>query len=135
MSVIKWNSAYSIGIVEIDEQHKHLLSIISELYEAHSKGMGQVVIADTISKLFDYTNEHFSMEQDMHLQYKFPHAAAHKTEHSEFVSKLEALKQDAEKRNLLLALKTLDFLKDWTITHILGSDKEFGEYLRRVELQ
>ncbi len=135
MPVIKWNSAYSIGIDEIDEQHKILLSIINELYDAHSKGMGQVVIADTINKLFDYTNEHFTMEQEMHLQYKFPHAAAHKEEHNEFVMKLEALRQDAERKNLLLALKTLDFLKDWTITHILGSDKEFGEYLRRVELQ
>ena len=94
MPVIKWNAAYSIGIDEIDEQHKKLISIINELYDAHSKGMGQVIIADTITKLFDYTNEHFSMEQEMQIQYKFPNSAAHKDEHKEFVSRLEALKQE-----------------------------------------
>jgi len=43
------------------------------------------------------------------------------------------LSKELSKNNILLSLKTLDFLKDWTINHILGSDKEFGEYLRVKE--
>ena len=135
MAAITWNEAYSIGITEIDFQHKNLISIINDLYEAHQMGTGQVIIKETLDKLIDYTKYHFTMEQQMHSEYKYLRASKHKEEHQEFIAKLDSLKLESENSNILLTLKTLDFLKDWTITHILGSDKAFGDYLREVELQ
>lgn len=135
MAAIIWNDAYSIGIPEIDTQHQKLLSIINELYEARQIGTGQVIIKETITKLVDYTNYHFTMEQQMHVEYKYLNAPKHKLEHQEFIDRLTQLKEEGEQGNLLLILKTLDFLKDWMITHILGSDKAFGNYLRDIGLQ
>ena len=135
MNGIIWNDAYNIGNSEIDSQHKQLIAILNELYEAQSKGLGQIAITNTLSKLVDYTNYHFTSEQQMHSLYKYPGAAQQKAEHREFVFKLEALKRDSEKKDLLLTLKTLDFLKDWIITHILGTDKAFGDYLHKIEMQ
>jgi hemerythrin-like metal-binding protein len=135
MAIISWNEAYSVGVSEIDTQHKELISIINELYEAHQMGTGQIVVQETLNKLFEYTNYHFTMEQQMHSEYKYPGASKQIEEHKEFVATLDNLKQKAENSNLLLTLKTLDLLKDWMITHILGSDKAFGDYLRNTGMQ
>jgi hemerythrin len=135
MAAIPWNDAYSIGIVEIDTQHKKLISILNDLYEAHQTETTQTIIQEIIDKLIDYTKYHFNIEQQMHTEYKYPNGLKHKTEHQIFLDKLDDLNQNRERSNLLLALKTIDFLKDWIITHILGSDKAFGDYLRDIELQ
>lgn len=133
MSQIIWKESYSIGINAIDEQHKKLIEIINELYEAQKIGTTQIIIGEVLNKLTDYTIYHFNMEEMMQSNCHFPQINEHKEEHSGFVKRLNELKKDSEKKNLLLSLKTLDFLKDWTITHILGSDREFADYLRSAE--
>jgi hemerythrin len=135
MTGIVWNNAYNIGIPEIDSQHKELIGIINDLTQAHLNSLGQIAVAGILSRLVDYANYHFSIEEQMQTEYKYPHLGKNKTEHKEFIGKLDELKKDVDNNNLLLLIKTMDFLKDWMITHILGTDKEFSEYLRRIEIQ
>lgn len=133
MTQITWKESYSIGVDAIDEQHKKLLSLINDLYEAQRSGTTQVIIGDVISKLFDYTVYHFGMEEKMQVDNRYPMYEEHRKEHLGFIEQLEVFKKDANKNNLLLSLKTTDFLKDWTINHILGTDKEFAKYLMKIE--
>ena len=133
MASIQWKEAYNVGITVIDEQHKKLIEIINELFEAQQVGTTQLIISSVLDKLVDYTKYHFDMEEDMQINCRYSKAASHKQEHEFFIEKINGLKVDLAKNNLLLSLKTLDFLKDWTISHILGSDKEFAEYLRVAE--
>ncbi|MBU1100800.1 MAG: bacteriohemerythrin [Bacteroidetes bacterium] len=134
MSTITWRDTYSVGIQKIDDQHKELISIINEIYDAHHQGTSQTVIIDTLEKLVDYTIYHFSMEEDLFVQCNYPKKDDHMSEHKEFVGKIADLKQEGRKGNLLLSLKTIDFLKDWTINHILGTDMEFGAFLKEKEI-
>jgi hemerythrin-like metal-binding protein len=134
MTHFQWNDAYSVGFKLIDEQHKILISLINDLYDAQSRGMLQSTIADTLDKLADYTVYHFSSEKGLFAEYEYPNAAEHLLEHDYFVDKVKALQLELSKGSIVLSLKTMDFLKDWTITHILGSDQEFGEFVRQREL-
>lgn len=133
MPYISWKRSFNLGIQVIDDQHKKLIDIINELYEAQKLGTSQLIINEVISKLEEYTKYHFDMEEEMQHANKYPEISNHKKEHQEFIDKLTLLKRDARNNNLLLSLKTVDYLKDWTINHILGSDKDFGDYLRNVE--
>lgn len=134
MAYITWKQAFNIGIEIIDDQHKKLIDIINELYEAQQLGTSQSIILNVLLKLDDYTKYHFNKEEEIQRINNYPEYSNHKKEHQEFIDKLALLKKDGEKSNLLLSLKTIDYLKDWTINHILGSDKDFGDYLKRNKL-
>ncbi len=133
MAAIRWKDTYNVGISIIDEQHKALIAIVNELYEAQQLGTTQSIISNVLDKLNDYSLYHFNMEEGMQLNCHYAQLEEHKKEHAFFIDKIKNLKTDLAKNNLLLSLKTLDFLKDWTIQHILGSDKEFADYLRVSE--
>jgi hemerythrin-like metal-binding protein len=130
---ITWKDPYNIGIQIIDDQHKKLVDIINELYEAQKIGTSQTIINDVIKQLENYTKYHFDSEEGIQTANRYPEFDQHKAEHEEFIGKLLEFKKDANRNNLLLSLKTIDYLKDWTINHILGSDKDFGDYLRNLE--
>lgn len=134
MAYIKWRDNYDIGFKEVDEQHKQLVSIINELYEAQSTGTSKIVIGESLDKVIDYTRYHFESEEKYMKNYNYPGLDQHKKEHIDLINQAENLKKEFTNNNLLLSLKTLDFLKDWLINHILGSDKEFGEYVRQQEI-
>ena len=133
MTNIQWNDAYSIGFKVIDDQHKKLIGFLNDLYAAQSHGMLQANISGTLDKLAEYTVYHFSEEEKLFEFYKYPKAAEHKEEHIYFVDKVKDLQLELSKGSVVLSLKTMDFLKDWTITHILGTDKEFGDFVNQKE--
>jgi len=135
MRTIDWIDAYNIGVSEIDSQHEKLFSILNELISACAMGMGPEIIKETLLNLTDYTYYHFNTEQEMHTTYKYPNAAAHRNQHLEFIVQLNELKMQSDKDELVLTEKTLDFVKTWVIEHVLGSDKLFGDYLKKIELQ
>jgi len=135
MRTLIWRDSYSIGIDTLDEQHKTLLGYINELYESQKTSTSQAVIKDMIQKLHDYSVFHFKNEEDLEIECKYDNYDTNKKEHEFFISKINEFSKDFENNNLLLSLKTLDFLKDWMISHILGTDKEFGEFLRKEKAQ
>lgn len=128
MSIV-WKDIYNIGVPQIDEQHKKLIEIINELYDAQKKGQGQLVIGSILDRLVDYTIMHFSDEEGLFLNSAYPNADNHKKEHLSFTEKIMEFKNDQRSGNIILSLKTIDYLKDWTINHILGTDKEYTDYL------
>jgi hemerythrin len=131
MTYLPWNEAYNIGFKQIDDGHKILLSFIDELYVAIKKEMLLATISGSLGHLAEYSVYHFSTEKKLFAQYNYPKAAKHLDEHNYFVDKVNELRQELIKGNAIISLKKMDFLKDWTISHILGADKEFSEYVKK----
>jgi hemerythrin-like metal-binding protein len=131
MTYLQWNDTYSVGFKLIDDQHKILISLINDLYVAQSFGTLQTAIIGVLEKLAAYTVYHFNAEKELFAQYKYPKTSEHLAEHDYFVDKVKGFQQELNRGGILLSLKTMDFLKDWTITHILGWDKEFGEFVKQ----
>ena len=133
MSAIQWKNTYNIGISVIDEQHEKLIEILNELYDAYHMGTSKDLISSSLQKLIDYTNYHFDAEEEMLRENNYPGLDEQITEHTIFKQKITGFLNEVRKVNLLLSIKTIDYLKDWTINHILGTDKEYSDYMLKIE--
>jgi len=134
MNKIEWKSTYELGIQLIDDQHKKLIDIINDVYEAQKAGTSKEMIHKALADLLEYTKYHFDAEEDLLKQHHYHEVDEHIKEHDEFVRKIKSFLNDSKSGNLVLSLKTIDYLKDWTINHILGTDKEYGEFILLKEL-
>lgn len=129
---LDWNEIYNIGHKEIDEQHQKLFEILNDLNDARENGNGQNMLESIFKRLVDYTVYHFSMEENIMNEINYPKVEEHSNAHEEFISKIYHCEHNSETGNLLTSISLLDYLKRWIISHILGEDKEFGEYLKTV---
>ncbi|MCP4543163.1 MAG: hemerythrin family protein [Chloroflexi bacterium] len=129
MEFFKWNDEYSVNIKEIDQQHKHLVEMLNELFEAMKSGQGSSVTGEILTKMVDYAATHFIIEEKYMTQYEFPGYTEHKTEHEAFIAKVLNLLKRYKKTPTFLSVETAGFLKEWLQTHILGTDKLYGPYL------
>lgn len=134
MSKIEWKKTYELGIQLIDDQHKKLVSIINDVFDAQKAGTGKEIIHNALKELVEYTEYHFNAEEDMLRQHKYGAIECHIEEHNSFAEQIQSFLNDSKSGNLVLSLKTIDYLKDWTINHILGTDKEYGEFILHQEL-
>ena len=129
MELIKWTQKYSVGITEIDNQHKGLVILINELFSLMSEGKAKAKMPEIFDHLTDYTKKHFFVEESMLIKYGYKEYDQHKEEHQKFIAQLVKLKLDLEKEEITISLKTLNFLKDWLLNHILISDKKYSTFI------
>ena len=123
MELIKWTDIYSIGIIEIDNQHRGLVIIINELFTHMSEGKAKENLSEIFDHLTEYTQKHFMVEETMMIKYGYQDYEQHKLEHQKFVDKLKSFKSEFNNGKVTLSLEILNFLKDWLLNHIQVTDK------------
>jgi hemerythrin len=129
MQFLEWNETYNIGIKEIDNQHRGLFDLISKLSTTQRyETSGQYFLA-TLNKLVEYARIHFDTEERYMREAQYPKFIEHQKEHSLFFPEVEKLMKDLEQKRPDIQHKILDFLKDWYMSHILGTDRDYQKAL------
>ena len=121
---VAWSDGLSVGIAEIDGQHRKLLGLMNGLEAALGHGRDAAALDRIARQMADYARYHFAAEERRMDYALYPDAAAHKAEHAEF---------RAEAESLLAAGRpgpALDFLRGWLLTHIQGTDRKLGAFLQ-----
>ena len=129
MSFMQWTEDLSVKIESVDAQHKRLLTIINNLYDAMQVGKANDVMRKILADLATYTHEHFSYEERLFSQHAYPGAAGHQKSHAILIDQLKEL-QDQLQRRQLVSIKTFSFLKKWLTEHIMKEDRQYAEFLR-----
>jgi hemerythrin len=130
MPLVTWTEKLSVGVKVLDDDHKNLVGILNELYDAVQKGRGKESLGKTLDGLIDYTKAHFVREEQFFQQTNYADFATHKKLHDNFVKQTLAVQQKYKAgASSTMSLELMSFLKNWLVTHIQGEDKKYGPHL------
>jgi hemerythrin len=135
MSLIQWNDSYSVKVIEIDKQHKELVSMVNELNDAMRQGKGKDVLARILNGLISYTASHFKTEEKYFDKFRYPEASIHKKEHAAFVKQVSDFQIGFEREKLTITIELMTFLSDLITKHIKGTDKKYSEFFNAKGLK
>lgn len=126
---IEWNDAQmSVNISKIDKQHRALVNLINNLFDAVKDGKGNAIFEKLISDLITYGTLHFDTEERYFDQFKYPDANNHKQLHKMFVDKISDFQNDFNRGKTGLSVGVMYFLKEWLIDHIMLEDKKYTNF-------
>jgi hemerythrin len=128
----QWTDDLSVGVEEIDKQHKELIRRINQLANAVLKKEAKTRIRGILNYMDEYADKHFATEERYMVQYDYAGYGDHKNEHQRFKNVASKLKSDFEKEGASenFALKIQHFLIDWLILHLQNYDGQMGTYLK-----
>ena len=130
MPLLKWTPKMSVGVGVLDEDHKRLVGMINDLYDAMQAGHGKEALCRTLDDLVRYTQMHFAREEKYFADTGYPATAAHKREHDTLTGQvLDVQKNYAAGASAALSIDVLRFLKDWLLNHIQISDQKYRPHL------
>jgi hemerythrin-like metal-binding protein len=129
-SMFEWKNEYAVGIGSIDAQHQNMFAIGRELYAAMSTGQGKNVLARILDRLVQYTTVHFAHEERLMQLYHYPDYAGHKAQHDALVKQVLAFQTEFNGGRATMAVKVLQFLKDWLEKHIKETDFAYVPCMR-----
>jgi hemerythrin len=130
MELFTWDESFSVGIGEIDDQHKKLIRIINDLHRAVKEHKAGEVMHEIVGRMVDYTVFHFQTEEKYLERHAYPDLHAHMNAHAVFIEKARDLQKRASEGRLIVSIEVMNFLKDWLMSHILDADRKYSPFLR-----
>jgi len=131
MSLINWSDSFSVNVKAMDDQHRKLVQLINELNDAMKLGKSKDIMENILKGLVDYTLTHFSSEEDLMKTNNYPGFSNQKKEHEALVKQVADYQNKYHSGQMVLGVEVMNFLKDWLINHISGSDKKYGPFLNQ----
>lgn len=128
MALIIWTDKLSVGVPEIDEQHKKLVSMINSLHDAMKAGKGKEQLKLVLDDVTNYVLVHFAYEEKLFIQYQYPEYKEHKAAHDAFVKKVTEMRAMYDQQRLQ-AGQLMIALQEWLIKHINDIDKRYSSLL------
>lgn len=125
-----WNENFSVGIEEIDNQHKELLTLIGKLFTGARFKKDIIEISDLTTEIISFAEHHFMTESRYMRKYNYPDIEHHENEHDEIIKRLKEYKFELRSYNVDdFASELMILLKSWFVNHLTYTDKKLFDYL------
>lgn len=127
--LVEWTDELSVGVQEIDEQHKILVGLVNRMYESIIRRTDRQEINVILNELAQYTVIHFAVEESLMRIFDYPDYDAHKKHHQELINQVVELQHKTAANEASVSMEVLHFLRHWLTYHILNDDKKYGPFL------
>ncbi len=127
---IEWRDSYSVGIKELDSQHRQLLELINEISKADDTGTPIASCFAILNSMIRYAEEHFTTEERYLENNAYPKCFEQKRAHEKFVQETFYKARQLEEGVLTIGGITM-YLEDWYKDHILGFDQDYKAFFEK----
>ncbi|MGO8848053.1 MAG: bacteriohemerythrin [Methylocella sp.] len=128
---IEWNDRLSIGIPEIDVDHKRFISLVNEFNRSIAGRMDLSEIKKRLQPILDDAVQHFAHEERLFKQWNYPDVEDHERKHAEIIATLQTIIKQLNGYELMPQwIEAGLAIKDVLITHILTEDMKYAEFYR-----
>ncbi len=125
---IEWTDDLSLDIPEMDDQHKQLIALLNEFYNAVERGEREEGIRHLFDGVDRYAVFHFSAEEAFMEQIGYPELASHRETHAMFRREYMAAMERHEAGDRKAVRDLVAFLFSWLYTHIQKTDKRYAAF-------
>ena len=130
--LVQWTDKLCTGIPLIDQQHKMLVAYINDLHRAMRQGRADQALLEILDVLYDYTVSHFSTEEQFFTHSSYADIQKHIGIHRNFTAKIAEFRAALAGGTAKVSMELLEFLKDWLIHHIQGTDQQYVQSVRKA---
>lgn len=134
MTQLEWDDYMSVGVPEIDEQHKNLIAAINRLYEVVMKGDIREMHSarqEALDDLDEYVRHHFTSEEKFMEDISYPGLDDHRQLHRDFARRIEGFRADLRNGDLLLTSDLMKTMLKWFRDHFIDQDGKYAEFHAR----
>lgn len=121
-----WSEQFAVKVPLIDDQHRELLKIANQFYDAVKTKRDQDTIFQTLNALIRYAEQHFRDEEDLMAELGIPEAAIdeHHSIHERLIEEIFQLQMEMGGSEETTIHDLEQFLTQWAVNHILHEDKK-----------
>ena len=127
MPFLVWEPSFSVGVWDLDRQHRSLIGLINQLHVAVSGVDPDKKLQAVFAATVDYVRNHFAFEESFLERLGYADLAGHREIHNGLLDQLGDMRRQFDAGPLTVSPGLVKFLKEWVIAHILQCDHGYAE--------
>ncbi len=135
MALIEWQPRFTVGVPDLDKQHKKLIALINDLHDAMLSGKGSAAQQGILAELIQYTRTHFEVEEAFMRSVQFPGFGDHRLNHEKLTRDVLVFQKNLQAGNVILSIDLMTFLRDWLQNHILVEDSQYAIWAKQKKAE
>lgn len=128
MEKITWSEKYSVGVSELDNQHKKIIEVINELHTNRDLTSQSDNLHNILGRIIIYAQNHLDYEEKLLRENGYPDFEDHLEKHREYKLKVSDFAVDILEYKEDLPTELLDYLNQWWVDHILKEDMKYKSF-------
>jgi hemerythrin len=127
---LRWTSALSIGVAELDAQHQELFRRVDRLLDA-MLARDRSEATGLLAFLQRHVTVHLVAEEQLMREVAYPDAALHSAEHRAFAAEIDALASLSalEGPTARLVLRLEREVTSWLQNHVYSTDRSLARFV------
>lgn len=122
MNELHWREEFSLGIDEVDHEHRELIELIAELQRRIREGVQPHEVLQFLGDIYAQIAAHFALEEKMMRETRYPLYANHKEDHETLLDDLRDIMDDVEDDGILDEVRLTHDLDRWFSDHFRTHD-------------
>lgn len=135
MVPVEWKQEYSVGIAEIDGQHKNFINLLNQTFSTLESENRRVDLAKNLEDIIAHANEHFATEEKYFDQFQYPEGETHRREHHRIRTEVVKIKERFPEEGVAVIGELVVLLEDWLLDHIMQYDKKYIDFFHEHGLR
>lgn len=132
MKRIIWTNELSIGNINIDSEHKKLISVIDDLVDLVELNGSREKFAEILSNMTDYVLIHLRKEEKYMMKFGYPKLKEHIQYHRDYSYKVAMYNIELLGSNPPDPNEIIEYLEEWWENHILNFDMDYEKYKNSI---
>jgi hemerythrin-like metal-binding protein len=129
-----WSSAYSVGIAEIDLQHRELLEKAATLLEHMEQHHSEDLLTPMVEFLEKHIGAHYTLEEGLMLKVNYPDTHIHISEHQQLLRDFTQFKKVHKAQgSTTMVMLMMRKIVNWFLDHFVRDDIKLGLFVSTWE--
>lgn len=129
MALIEWKDRYSVGIPDVDYEHRQIINLINEMHERMTTRPEKLDAGDALGEIFRAISAHFALEERFMEDHRYDQFSEHKSSHEQLLDEIRSI-MDGYEANPAEASKMLSRQLDrWFTEHCKTYDARLHQML------
>lgn len=126
---VRWSDSYRVHIKQLDTEHQELIRLLDKLHRTVAEGKAPEDILAAFRAFLEHCQSHFASEEKLLEDNSYPGLEKQRAEHQKMLQKAKRVEEQVRHETLRLDQPLLNQMRDVFLSHIVGQDSAYSEFL------
>ena len=129
MALIEWKDEFSVGVPEVDHEHRQLIELINKLHDAMSGENAAMTVTDFLGEIHAHVAAHFALEEKIMRERRYDQYQDHKQDHERLLDEISDIMDAYEENAFYSDEEFAQSLEHWFTNHFKTRDARLHKHL------
>lgn len=129
MTLIEWRDEFSVGVADVDIEHRALIDSINQLYQVMQTKDSANTVMDCLGEIYAQISGHFALEEKIMRERNYDQYQDHKQDHERLLDQLRDMMDDYEENADFNDDAFAKQIEHWFIEHFKTRDARLHKHL------